>query len=63
MDHRVREDEKKEIAKIEKKARKQAEFLMKPPLVRFFIQVGNVAETIFLAITGFVAWLLFWLGG
>ena len=63
IDHRKRDEELAEIAKIEQKARDQAEFAMKPPFTRFMIRVGQAIETVFMAITGAVAALLFWLGG
>ena len=63
LDHRVRETEQKEVAKIEKEEHDQAVFLAKSPLRRFFITIGNAVETVFLAITGFISFLLFWLGG
>lgn len=63
LDHRVREKEEKEAEKAAKAARKQAEFESKSPIVQFFIRVGRVIEVIFLSITGFIAWLLFWIGG
>jgi predicted amidophosphoribosyltransferase len=63
LDHRVREHEQKETAKVEKEAHDEAVFLSKPPLVRFLISIGNFVETVFLTITGFISFLLFWLGG
>ncbi|MEM0996618.1 MAG: hypothetical protein AAGN35_06050 [Bacteroidota bacterium] len=63
VDHRKRDEERAEIAKIEKKARDQAEFDLKPPFTRTVIRIGQAIETIFMAITGAIAATLFWLGG
>ena len=63
LDHRVRENEQKLAQQEKVTAEKKEAFEAKPPIIRLFIQIGNVFEFIFISITGFIAWLLFWLGG
>lgn len=63
VDLRVLENEKKEERRVYEEAEKIREFENKPPVIRFFIRIGRLAETVFIAIVTFFAWFIFWLGG
>lgn len=63
VDHRVKENEEKEQREEEEIQRKKEEFLAKPPVTRFFLKVLKIVEFVYMSVIGFIAWLLFWLGG
>lgn len=63
VDHRTREIEEKEQRAEEEVERKREEFLAKPPVTRFFLKILKIIELVYMSIIGFIAWLLFWLGG
>jgi hypothetical protein len=63
VDYHLKQEEAKERRQAVAKAQAKLDFEAKPPMMKLLIRVGNAFEAVYLGIVGFIAWLLFWLGG
>ncbi|MEM7036102.1 MAG: hypothetical protein AAF570_03910 [Bacteroidota bacterium] len=63
MDKRSRDRRLKKIAELKAAREKRAAENNLPPVRRFVAKFFRIVEAIYMGIIGFIAWLLFWLGG
>lgn len=63
LDHHIKREEAAQRRKAVAEAQAKVDFEAKSPTMKVLIRIGNLFEAVYLGIVGFIAWLLFWLGG